>query len=135
VAVLSSPGGLVSVTFGGLEFGSLAVFKFEECMPIVKCPKCKKRYDPGVDEALDDLDDAPVEMSVKVVCPACGQWLRLPEHEKIPAPAAPPEILKAMMAQSRLVEDSEEADQPRKPKKPKNKKRERQEEKPWWKFW
>src|ERR1035438_10082181 len=98
-------------------------------MPIVKCPKCKKRYDPGVDEALDDIADMPGEMSVKVVCPSCGQWLRLPENEAIPAPAAPPEILKEMMSQCRLVDDSEESAPPRKAK-PK-----KQEQKPWWKFW
>jgi hypothetical protein len=98
--------------------------KAEVFVPIVTCPNCKKRYDPGVDEALDDISDAPVEMSVKVVCPACGQWLRLPENEAIPAPAAPPEILKEMMSQSRLVDDSEESNRPSK-----------QNQKPWWKFW
>lgn len=96
-------------------------------MPIVTCPKCKKRYDPGVDEALDDIRDAPVEMSVKVVCPVCGQWLRLPENEPIPTPAAPPEILKEMMSQSRLVDDAEESAAPVK--------RKQKQKKPWWKFW
>lgn len=72
-------------------------------MPIVKCPKCRKRYDPGVDEELDALEDVA---SMKVVCPACGQWLRLPEMEAIPAPKVPREILKEMMSQSRLVDDN-----------------------------
>lgn len=73
-------------------------------MAIVKCPKCKKRYDPGT----EDLDDMPDNMSVKVVCPACGQWARLPEGEAIPAPKVPPAILKSMKAQSRLLDDDEE---------------------------
>jgi hypothetical protein len=100
-------------------------------VPIVKCPKCKKRYDPGLDDALDDLDDAPVAMSFKVVCPSCGQWLRLPEKEAIPAPPLPPEILKEMMSQSRLVDDAEE-DRPKKKRKAGAKAKEK---KPWWKFW
>ncbi|MEZ6142663.1 MAG: hypothetical protein R3B84_19045 [Zavarzinella sp.] len=104
-------------------------------MPIVRCPKCKKRYDPGIDEALDDIDDAPVEMSLKVVCPSCGQWLRLPEYEKIPAPPLPPHILKEMMSQSRLVDDVDEDQRPKKSKQVKKPKREMQEVKPWWKFW
>jgi hypothetical protein len=103
--------------------------KAEVVVPIVKCPKCKKRYDPGFDEALEDVADMPGDVSVKVVCPACGQWVRLPEKEPIPPPAAPPEILKEMRSQSRLVDDTE-ADRPRKKRKPKA-----QEQKPWWKFW
>jgi hypothetical protein len=98
-------------------------------MPIVTCPKCHKRYDPGVDEALDDISGMPGNLSVKVVCPACGQWLRLPENEPIPALAAPPEVLKAMMSQSRLVDDSAEGAPPKKSK------AEKTEQKPWWKFW
>jgi uncharacterized protein YbaR (Trm112 family) len=97
-------------------------------MTIVKCPKCKKRYDPGVDEALDDIGDMPGELSVKVVCPACGQWLRLPENEPIPAPAVPPAILKEMMSQSRLVDSDEAAPLNKARSKPK-------EQRPWWKFW
>jgi len=94
-------------------------------MAVVRCPKCKKRYDPGMDEELETLDDAPpgVSLSLKVVCPACGQWLRLPENEAIPAPAVPPDILKEMMAQSKLVDDDYEP--PKKTAK----------QKPWWKFW
>jgi uncharacterized protein YbaR (Trm112 family) len=83
-------------------------------MPIIKCPKCKKRYDPGVDEELEDMHGS---MSLKVVCPACGQWVRLPELEPIRAPAAPPEILREMRAQSRLVDDDEGTDRPIKEKK------------------
>lgn len=45
-------------------------------MPIVKCPKCKKRYDPGVDDELDAIADAPGDLSLKVVCPACGDNAR-----------------------------------------------------------
>src|SRR5262249_12819035 len=70
-------------------------------MPIVNCPKCKKRYDPG-----DIEEDLPENMSLKVVCPACGQWVRLPSGEPVAAPKAPPDILKAMKSQSRLVEDA-----------------------------
>jgi hypothetical protein len=98
-------------------------------MPIVKCPSCKKRYDPGVDEELENLVDMPVSVSLKVACPACGQWLRLPENEPIPAPAAPPAILKEMMSQSRLVDDTDD-DLPKKKRATRVK-----ESKPWWKFW
>ena len=94
-------------------------------MPIVTCPKCRKRYDPGMDDELDALQGGPVHMSLKVACPACGQWLRLPENEPIPAPAAPPDILRAMMSQSRLVDD----DAPSSPQQAPAKR------KPWWKFW
>ena len=93
-------------------------------MPIVTCPKCRKRYDPGMDEELESLGDAA---SLKVVCPACGQWLRLPENEAIPTPALPPEVLRGMMSQSRLVDG--DSDEPTKPKVAPT------ERKPWWKFW
>lgn len=39
-------------------------------MPIVTCPKCESRYDPGVDEELEGID--PSEMSLKVVGPVCA---------------------------------------------------------------
>ena len=84
-------------------------------MPIIKCPKCKKRYDPGVEEELEDM---PGSMSLKVVCPACGQWVRLPELEPVRAPAAPPKILREMRAQSRLVDNDEEIARPIKEKQP-----------------
>ena len=93
----------------------------EDVMPVVHCPKCQSDYDPG----NEDLADMPAGMSIKVVCPACGQWLRLPENELIPAPAAPPEMLREMMQQSRLIRkgDGSHADAgvP--------------VAKPWWKFW
>jgi|GEM_PF-5339964 len=73
-------------------------------MAIVTCPNCHRRYDPGVDENLNDL---PNEMSLKVVCPACGQWVRLPEREAIDPPNAPPDVLRQMSAQSRLVDEDE----------------------------
>jgi hypothetical protein len=78
-------------------------------MAIVTCPNCRRRYDPGVDEALTDM---PGEMSLKVVCPACGQWLRLPEQEMIDPPDVPPDVLRQMSSQSRLV-DEEDADERR----------------------
>ncbi|MBO0700611.1 MAG: hypothetical protein J2P46_19600, partial [Zavarzinella sp.] len=68
-------------------------------MPIVTCPNCHRRYDPGIDE---DLEDVPESLSLKVVCPACGQWLRLPEREAIEPPNVPPDILQKMKSQSRL---------------------------------
>jgi hypothetical protein len=86
-------------------------------MPIVTCTKCQSDYDPGNDE----LTDLPPGMSIKVVCPSCGQWLRLPEKDLIPAPAAPPEILREMMKQSRLVKAGPGAGASAK--------------KPWWQFW
>lgn len=70
-------------------------------MPIVKCPSCPAKYDPGVD---DNIKDIPVELSMKVVCPNCGQWLRLPEQEKVDPPNVPEEVLREMRSQSRLVE-------------------------------
>src|SRR5208282_5347975 len=94
-----------------------------------RCAKCKKHYDPGVDEELQSLGDLPVEASLKVVCPACGQWLRLPEKEPIPAPAAPPEILREMMSHSRLVDDVEDSSSSRATR------TSSQQNKPWWKFW
>lgn len=90
-------------------------------MSVVQCPKCKSDYDPGNDE----LDDLPAGMSIKVVCPACGQWLRLPEKDMIPAPAAPPEILSEMMKQSRLIKKGPGAPS----------EGGAAEKKPWWKFW
>jgi len=77
---------------------------------IVTCPNCHRRYDPGADEGLNDL---PENMSLKVVCPACGQWLRLPEREAIDPPNAPPDVLREMSAQSRLVDDDPPRDHPR----------------------
>ena len=74
-------------------------------MPIVTCPTCQARYDPGVDEELGNLKDMPGDASLKVVCPSCGQWLRLPEHEPIEAPNAPKHVLEAMKSQSKLVAD------------------------------
>ena len=73
-------------------------------MAIVKCPKCRKRYDPGT----EDLDDMPDNMSQKVVCPGCGQWARLPAGEAIPTPKLPPAMLKSIKAQARLLDDDEE---------------------------
>ena len=90
-------------------------------MSVVQCPKCKSEYDPG----HDDLDDLPSGMSIKVVCPACGQWLRLPEKDLIPAPAVTPESLSEMMKQSRLIKKGDGAQA----------KGGAAEKKPWWKFW
>ncbi len=70
-------------------------------MIVVKCPKCEKNYEPGLDET--SLANRPPNTSMKVLCPACGQWLRLPEGESVEGPNVPPEILKEMMKQSRPV--------------------------------
>jgi hypothetical protein len=61
--------------------------------------------------------------SLKVVCPVCGQWLRLPENEAIEASRVPPDVLKAMASQSRLVEGPDVGSPIQAPKKP------------WWRFW
>src|SRR5262245_10731026 len=90
-------------------------------MPIITCPKCDSRYDPGVDKELASID--PRQMSLKVVCPVCAQWLRLPENEPIETPAAPRDILEAMMSQSKLIERGSRADSALPPKRP------------WWRFW
>ena len=100
-------------------------------MPIVECPKCKRHYDPANEDALEDAAAAPQEMSVKVPCPACGQWVRLPEWECVEAPNAPAEILEEMKKQSKLLpedDDSPIAFGPGGNYVPKKKK-------PWWAFW
>ena len=90
-------------------------------MPVVHCPKCQSDYDPG----NDDIADLPPGMSIKVVCPACGQWLSLPENDMIPAPGAPPEILREMMKQARLIKRGTVAPGDAGPP----------VAKPWWKLW
>lgn len=96
-------------------------------MPVVTCPKCESRYDPGMDDELEGID--PSQMSLKVVCPACGQWLRLPENEPVDSPAVPPHILKAMMSQSQLIERGSKAgaNSAARTAEP--------SQKPWWRFW
>lgn len=74
-------------------------------MPIVTCPKCRARYNPGIDEELEDLPD---NLSMKVVCPACGQWMRLPEQEPVEAPDVSPDVLEGMKSQSKLVSAGDE---------------------------
>ena len=71
-------------------------------MPVVSCPKCESRYDPGMDEELKSLD--LTKLSLKVVCPVCRQWLRLPENEAIEPPGLPPEALEEMVSQAKLIE-------------------------------
>ncbi|MBM4068244.1 MAG: hypothetical protein FJ271_04785 [Planctomycetes bacterium] len=83
-------------------------------MALVKCPKCRKSYDPGT----EDLDDLPENLSRKVVCPACGQWARLPDGDAIAPPKLPPKMLKTMMSQATLVDD-EPAPSPPPPPPPK----------------
>ena len=63
-------------------------------MPIVTCPKCRSRYNPGMDGEIAALAG---NASLKVVCPVCGQWLRLPENEAVDMSGLPPDILKQMM--------------------------------------
>ena len=70
-------------------------------MPVVTCPKCASRYDPGRDKELADLAG---RASFKVICPVCGQWLRLPENDAIEGPRLPPEVIRGMTAQSKLIE-------------------------------
>jgi hypothetical protein len=82
-------------------------------MPVVTCPSCDSRYDPGIGDELDDRSD---DISVKVICPACGQWLRLPENEPIDALPLPPEILDEMMAQSTLIGDGFDEDEKPRPR-------------------
>jgi len=96
-------------------------------MPIVTCPNCRKRYDPGID---DDLTDMPGDRSIKVVCPACGQWLRLPENELIDPPDVPADILKQMMGQSRLVEDEGEPAARREPEEDRPRRRQWEDDEP-----
>jgi hypothetical protein len=71
-------------------------------MPIVTCPKCDCRYDPGIDEAAEDLAELD-DVSLKIVCPRCGQWLRWPELQAIRPPKAPQALLDEMSGQSRPV--------------------------------
>ncbi|HEX3152035.1 MAG TPA: hypothetical protein VHR66_28435 [Gemmataceae bacterium] len=74
-------------------------------MPVVTCPKCRERYDPGVD---DELRDLPANTSLKVVCPKCGQWVRLPENEPVDAPDVPDHVADEMKAQSRTVSERDD---------------------------
>ena len=76
-------------------------------MAAVTCPKCASRYDPGRDRELAELAG---HASLKVICPVCGQWLRLPENEAIEGPNLPPHVLKGMTAQSKLIERGPNAD-------------------------
>lgn len=103
-------------------------------MPVVTCPKCLSKYDPGLDEELDGID--PSVMSFKVICPVCAQWMRLPEHEAVDGPNVPPELQANLMAQSRLIEpgpdidvvdvaDDAADDNTTVPTR----------KKPWWRFW
>src|SRR5262245_31759204 len=75
-------------------------------MSIVTCPKCQERYDPGIDQELADLPDG---LSMKVVCPKCGQWLRLPEQEAVDPPNVTPDIAAAMRDQSRPTGNQDES--------------------------
>jgi hypothetical protein len=74
----------------------------------VQCPTCRKWFDPGLDENPDGLPDS---LSMKVVCPYCDQWVRLPEGEPIDEPALPPQVLDQMRSQSRRLDQDE--DRPR----------------------
>jgi len=69
-------------------------------MPIITCPNCNRRYDPG-----DQLDDVPEGVVSKVACPACAQWVRLPDGEPIPPPRLPRQVAEQMRSQSRLVDE------------------------------
>lgn len=89
---------------------------------IVTCPTCRSQYDPGIDDALEGID--PSMMSMKVVCPVCAQWLRLPENDPIKGPAVPREILEAMMGQSKLIARGNGSPTPQSTP-----------AKPWWQFW
>jgi len=69
-------------------------------MLVVECPKCNSHYNPECEEALKAAGDA---MSIKVPCPECGQWVRLPEWECVETPNAPDDVLKKMVQQSKLL--------------------------------
>ncbi len=70
-------------------------------MPVVTCPKCESRYDPKMDKELELLEGGE---SLKVVCPVCHQWLRLPGKEAIEEPLLPPKILEGLISQAVLIE-------------------------------
>jgi hypothetical protein len=74
----------------------------------VTCPTCRKWFDPGLDDHPNDLPD---NLSMKVVCPYCDQWVRLPEGDPIDEPALPPQVLDQMRSQSRRL--TEDDDRPR----------------------
>ena len=74
-------------------------------MRTVKCPTCRKRFDPGLDE---DPDDLPDNLSMKVVCPYCDQWVRLPEGDPIDEPALPAQVLDRMRSQSRRLDEDDD---------------------------
>jgi hypothetical protein len=77
-------------------------------MQVVQCPTCKKWFDPGLDDNPDDLPD---NLSMKVVCPYCDQWVRLPEGDPIDEPDLPSQVLDQMRSQSRRL--TEDDDRPR----------------------
>jgi hypothetical protein len=97
-------------------------------MPVVECPSCHRHYDPENEAALKT---AGPRMSVKVPCPACGQWVRLPEWECVEAPGFPPAILKEMSSQSRLLPEDDPSPVVFGPATAKSKPKPR----PWWRFW
>jgi hypothetical protein len=75
-------------------------------MRAVKCPTCRKRFDPGLD---DDPNGLPDNLSMKVVCPYCDQWVRVPEGDPIDEPALPPQVLDQMRSQSRRLNEGDDS--------------------------
>jgi len=69
-------------------------------MPIITCPSCNRRYDPR-----DHMEDAPEGRSTRVACPACGQWVRLPDGDPIPPPRVPRKSPEGVRGLSRLVDE------------------------------
>ena len=47
-------------------------------------------------------------LAIKVVCPSCGQWVRLPEQEPVAPPDVSPEVLAEMGKQSKIVPADDE---------------------------
>jgi hypothetical protein len=103
-------------------------------MPVVTCPKCASRYDPGRDKELAELAG---QASFKVICPVCGQWLRLPENEAVEGPRLPSHVLKGMTAQSKLIERGPNADEFSMPAAPAaaSAAAPTATKRPWWQFW
>ncbi len=76
----------------------------------VTCPNCRSKYDPGL---LQGDVVGLMEMTLKVACPVCGQWVALDGTTRpVRAPDCPPDFLREAMAQARVVENVAEKELP-----------------------
>jgi hypothetical protein len=67
--------------------------------PIVTCAHCRSTFDPGVNV----LEDGPIRVSQRVVCPSCEKWTLVPENLAIQNPTVSPTIFRAMIQQAKIL--------------------------------